>query len=301
MAAAAVAGGLCDSAPQITLHDDACVSSTCSEHTVTKQVACIEDPNEPYDPNNLTYVDTLDVARGARVRFRIDVDNTSATGTEICRFKITDRLQKADGNLAGSCASLVNGKTLFKIRKLNGTWQNCTVPAGFKITGLGTCNDPNDPNAFVFDPTACLGGQPLQPGEKLRIEFRGTDRQRRRSVGLRPDQQDRRLERPRRPERPVPDDVLYCFCAEADATVNVLRPNLTCTKGWAVCTWDENADCQYNTPCNPNSLTYVNDLNLATLDGGLPIIFPAILCSRVTVQNNRPDCARRHRDGPGSH
>ncbi len=285
MAATAVASGLCDSAPQITLHDDACVSSKCCEHSVTKQVACVPDPNAPYDPNNLTYVDDLDVAAGARVRFRIDVDNTSATGTEICRFKISDRLQKADGSLAGACASLVSGKTLFKIRELNGTWQNCTVPAGFKITGTGTCNDPNDPNAFVFDPTACLGGQPLQPGEKLRIEFEvqiandadptACDLTNKVAVWCAPADENGQC----------PATPLYCFCTEADATVDILRPNLTCTKGWAVCTWDENADCQYNTPCNPNALTYVNDLNLATLDGGLPIIFPAILCGRVTVQN----------------
>jgi hypothetical protein len=78
------------------------------------------------------------------------------------------------------------------------------------------------------------------------------------------------------------DPTIYCFEDDDSATVDVLDVALECTKAWALTGWDLDGDCAAETVPGP---LYLEVLDLATADGGAPIIFPAVLCAQVRVDN----------------
>ncbi len=269
-----VAGDYCNDGPTLEVVDCATVCSECPQIQVTKDVKCVDpnNPNAPWDP------DVIDVVPGSRVRFRIVTENTSPwdptdpNANSICSFRITDRLEKANGTLAGSCITSSTPQNVsFKITKRDGGVVSCAVPACFNIIG----------NLCEFDPRPCLGGRNLYAGEKLTIEF---------EVVMANDADCIACDLTNKATIEAAGDCptsgpQYCVSAFDQAGVDVKCAALSCIKEWSVI-WDKNADCQVTTVPPDGYIDWSDYIDLGTGDGGLPIIFPARLCARLTVYND---------------
>lgn len=239
--------GLCRGVDDIVDSDCSarvCLAPQC-DLAVTKQVRCLDSCGGPPIGN---FQDSVQVAPGTCVEFQVDITNNSPEAS-ICRLRITDTLSGGAGNIA------LQSGTTFRIGA-----STCTVPAGFNVTGT----------PFEFNPTACTGSE-LLTGQTLRINFRAQV-----PAGANPTVTPvNTVNVEGAPQCPngVPN---YCCTGMDTASIDILRPALTCNgKEWRY-QWDSDADCQPEPPFS----AFSSSIDLRDK------VFPVLLELRVNATND---------------
>lgn len=161
-----VSGPICTAGADPNRSTAPCESTVClkiCDLDVTKEVRCLDQCQLPADPN-AGYAESVTVAPGACVQYRITVLNTSQTAVSLCSLRIRDVLDQ-------NCVRFDDSVTLTILRAGGGQTIPCFVPA--------VLNGGSSPlltnTAFEFVPGDCDGGPqdpPLQPGDRLVLTFR---------------------------------------------------------------------------------------------------------------------------------
>ncbi len=255
----------------IDLDDDATVCTVECELTVTKQVVCLTEcgPNGELIGD---YEGTIEVIPGSCVRFKIEIENTSdpqfSDSCGACELTLADEMATQPGQIT------FQDNVVFTLYR-NGNPITCSTPAGFNVNGT----------PFDWDPGACGGTEYFEIGDVLEITFDARI----------PDTADPALDASNAvtqlngttPCEPPPNCCGPAFTVvglpEAIVTLDILPFDIECTKEWSVL-WDADADCEPG-PDPEGYIDYSNNIDLGTADGGEAIVFPAILCQRVTVDN----------------
>lgn len=201
-----------------------CLAPECALE-VTNQVRCLDSctAGNPAGP----FQDSVSVAPGTCLEYEINILNDHPS-TTVCRLLIDDLLSNQPGNIT------FEGGTTFRIGATN-----CAVPAGFNVNG----------NPFEFDPASCIGG-PLLPGQTLRIRFKASIPTTA-NAAISP---TNTVSVDGAPQCPTAGPN-YCCEGDADSSVDILRPSLTCDgKEWAF-QWDSDANCEPNAPFGISSET----------------------------------------------
>lgn len=264
-------GDICDGVDAIELVDDTTICWVECELTVTKQVVCLTEcgPNGELIGD---YESTIEVIPGSCVRFKIEIENTSdpqfSDSCGACELTLTDEMATQPGQIT------FQDNVVFTLYR-NGNPITCSTPAGFNVNGT----------PFDWDPGACGGTEYFEIGDVLEITFDARI----------PDTADPALDASNAvtqlngttPCEPPPNCCGPAFTVvglpEAFVTLDILPFDIECTKEWSVL-WDADADCEPG-PDPEGYIDYSNNIDLGTADGGEAIVFPAILCQRVTVDN----------------
>ena len=254
---------VCDSVGPITLYDYATFCRASCSLDVTKEVACIDDCGGSVIG---TFGPSVEVVPGSKLRFKVTITNP-VDNTDICKackLAITDLMSPSNNVVL--CA---DPHVSFE---LNGG--PCTTPAGFNVNNTSFDWLPSDCGVPTFDP-----GDELVITWDAEIPIEGTtcnatdDIDASNTVTVAGFIQ-------------CPDGDPAFESQPATVTIDVKCVELSCVKEWSAW-WDANADCDVEVGSPSDGyIDWSCPLDLSTADGGEAIIFPAILCQRVTVTNN---------------
>jgi len=237
-------GQICPAGETVSSSFSTVCHSACDLDLV-KQVRCLN--NCINDSPTSSFVDTLTASPGSCVEFQTTM--TNGGDDPLCALRVTDTLSPQPGQI------VFEDSVRFRIGAVN-----CTTPAGFNVNGT----------PFVFDPSARCGLPNLAPGQALTLTFDA-------SIPVNADPTVSPINTLTAEAATVcPAGVPAFSCAgTADAMVDVLDLGLVCqSKEWAFL-WDQNGDCEPDSPFS--AFSSITDLRNK--------VFPVLLRMRLRAVN----------------